>query len=303
MAPEALYFVQNFMDLYFLPIITAVFALLAVVLTFYVKKKVNALPDVRPGNYTFGSGKKRIVCIGDSITQGTRSFNYVQHLSTKPHNRDFDFINAGLGNDLAWNVLQRLDPIIKLQPDFITILVGSYEIDAFLSKKNEKRYKKSNNLPQTPSPDWFRENLGFIIQRLQAETTAHLALISPPMVGEDLEEESNHWSAEYSAITKKVADEYGISYLPLNERERELLQSLNHISTCSYKKGSRLFRRTAFKRYVLGKSWDDISKKNGFLLTPDLLHKNSKGGKIIVHLIERFISRVEDNVEVLETKA
>lgn len=293
-----LHFLITFMAIYSLPILAILFILFALGIKFKVKRNVKALPGKRPENYKlYDTQKKRIVCIGDSITQGTQSFNYVQHLAIKSHTRDFEFINAGLGNDLAWNILQRLDPIINIQPDFITILVGSYEIDATLSKKNEKKYKKSNRLPKIPSPEWFRENLELIIQRLKAETTAHIALISPPLVGEDLDEESNYWSAEYSDITKKVANEYGIAYLPLNERERELLQSLNHVSKLPYKKGRKLIRRTAFKRYIYGKSWDDISKKNGFLLTPDLLHKNSKGGKIIVHLIERFLMRVEENNE------
>lgn len=269
----------------------------------YVRRKVRALPGLRPENYTgYNRTKKRVVCIGDSITQGTRSFDYVQHLSEKSYYSDTEFINAGWGKDLAWNVLQRIDPVINLQPDFITILIGSFEVDATLSKKNENRYRKSNKLPQKPSPEGFRENLGLILQRLQGETTACIALISPPLVGENLDEESNYWSGEYSAIIKKIADEYGTAYLPLNERERELMHSLNHISRRSYKDGNRLFRRTAFKRYILGKSWDEISRENGFLLTPDLIHKNSKGGKIIVHLIERFISRVPEPKQKIGSK-
>ncbi|MEX0929811.1 MAG: GDSL-type esterase/lipase family protein [Balneolales bacterium] len=262
----------------------------------YVRRKVKALPRNRPETCaSTPRTKKRVVCIGDSITQGTLSFNYVDALSSKPYNHDFEFINAGMGRDLAWNVLQRLDPVIDLKPGFITILIGSYEVDATLSHKREKKYKKSNKLPQIPSPEWFRENLNQILQRLQNETTAHIALISPPLVGEDLGEESNYWSAEYSVIVKEVAEAFGVGYLPLNERERELLQSLNHISRNAYKKNGHLIRRSAFRRYVLKKSWDDISEKNGFLLTPDLIHKNSKGGKIIIHLIDRFITRVEEN--------
>lgn len=272
-----------------LPVATIV--AVAILIYSYVKYKVRSLPANRPKKYK-NSERKKVVCIGDSITQGTQSYDYVSYLSQRLPN--FDFINAGIRRGFAWNMLQSLDPVIKLQPDFITILVGSYEIDATLSHKNLKKYKKKNKLPETPSPAWFRENLGQIIQKLQAETTARIALFSPPLLGENLEEESNYWSAKYSDIIKKVAGEYGVAYLPLNERERELHQSLEHMYPRDYKQGGRLFRRSAFRHYVLGKSWDEISERNGFLLTPDLFHKNSKGGKIIVHLIERFLLRVEE---------
>ncbi|MEX0778136.1 MAG: GDSL-type esterase/lipase family protein [Balneolales bacterium] len=292
---------MSFFSLTIIASVVIAFTLLLFGVYFYVKRQVGALPFNQPETRNLSEkARKKVICVGDSITQGTRSFDYVRHLSDK--NSGVTFINAGYSNDLAWNVLQRLDPVISLQPDFITLLIGSFEVDAILTKKNNKRYVKTNGLPQPPSPDWFKENLELILQKLLVETTAKLALISPPLVGEDLNEDSNYWTAEYSAIIKTVAHEYGVAYLPLNERERELLHSLNHSSRCSYKKGRRLYRKAAFNRYVLGKSWDNISKKNGFLLTPDLLHKNSKGGKIIVHLIEKFVSRVDDKQENVEAK-
>ncbi|MEX0686453.1 MAG: GDSL-type esterase/lipase family protein [Balneolales bacterium] len=260
----------------------------------YLRTRLREQSGYRPETYPVNRSNKRVVCIGDSITEGKKSYGYVDFLTQLKQCHNIDFINAGNGKDLAWNILQRLDPIIAIQPDFITILIGSYDIDATLSKKNEKRYMKSNKLPQRPSQELFEESLIGIIQRLISNTNAGIALISPPLVGDDLDEESNYWSAAYSEIIKRVANENGISYLALNERERELVQSLGYRSRCSYKKSRKLIRHAIVKHYLFGKSWDDISDEHGFLLSHDLFHKNSKGGKIIVHLIDRFITRSED---------
>jgi lysophospholipase L1-like esterase len=62
-------------------------------------------------------GRKRIVVIGDSITHGNVSANYVQMLGDRLRKRDgklFDIINAGINSDFAWNVLQRLEDVIEI---------------------------------------------------------------------------------------------------------------------------------------------------------------------------------------------
>ena len=53
-------------------------------------------------------GTSRLVaCLGDSITQGQVSANYVKLLERRWESNGVRFVNAGVNGDLAHNVAQR----------------------------------------------------------------------------------------------------------------------------------------------------------------------------------------------------
>ena len=69
-----------------------------------------------------------VVCLGDSNTQGQFSANYVKRLQDRwPGTR---FINAGVNGQLAYNITQRLDEVVAQQPDVVTLLVGTNDVNA-----------------------------------------------------------------------------------------------------------------------------------------------------------------------------
>ena len=65
---------------------------------------------------------------------------------------DFRFLNHGVNGDLAWNGLQRLDRVIAERPDFVTILIGTNDVNATLSERNLLRYHAFNHLPVRSRP-------------------------------------------------------------------------------------------------------------------------------------------------------
>jgi len=69
------------------------------------------------------------------------------------------FVNAGINSQLSYNVLQRIDQVVKCNPDFITILIGTNDAAATLNEKNAARYVKKQNLPRVPHRHWYEENL------------------------------------------------------------------------------------------------------------------------------------------------
>ena len=115
---------------------------------------------------------KRVVCIGDSITAGMVNPNYVDLLAQHVSGQSYAFINAGINGDLVFNVLQRCDQIIQCQPDFISILIGTNDVNASLSEKNIRRFMKDKKLPCRPTHPWFREMYSALLQKLQTETHA-----------------------------------------------------------------------------------------------------------------------------------
>ena len=111
--------------------IVFILVLIAVAITFaaaffYVSKIISAPPKGRAVDYlsrNVKSDKKIIACIGDSLTHGNIGQNWVDYLRKEFPNDVF--LNEGINANTAWQVIQRLDPILQCQPDLIILLIGT----------------------------------------------------------------------------------------------------------------------------------------------------------------------------------
>ncbi|TCM36981.1 hypothetical protein EV648_12157 [Kribbella sp. VKM Ac-2568] len=66
---------------------------------------------------------------------------------------------------------------------------------------------RTKRLPTRPTIEWYRDNLVEIARRLSQERSARIALLSLPVIREDLDSEPVRRSARYSAMVGEVADE------------------------------------------------------------------------------------------------
>lgn len=73
-------------------------------------------------------------------------------------------------------------------------------------------------LPQLPDHAWFRETLRTIVTPLQSETSALIALLSIPTIGEKPDHPAFLLSQSYGTSVKEIAMETGVTYLPLQEQ-------------------------------------------------------------------------------------
>ena len=236
---------------------------------------------------------KTVVCFGASLTAGTVSFNYLDLLGARPSLAGFRFLNHGVNGDLAWNGLERLDRVIAERPDFVTILIGTNDVNATMSERNLARYKAFNHLPTEPTLSWYECNLGTIVKRLKQETGAHLALLSLAVIGEDLEHEANRKVELYNEAIRRVAREENVSYLPLHERMVDYLREHEGERAqlpprLEYRDGLHN-TGNALALHATGLSWDEVSRRNGLLVTTDGLHLNSVGAGMIADLIEAWL--------------
>ena len=255
-----------------------------------VLAKMSKTPDNATGKHIHNINRKLVVCFGDSITQGTVSFDYLKSLSEDATMIDYDFVNAGVNGDLAYNALKRIDSVIRLDPDYIIILLGTNDVNATLSKQNEKMYMKDKHLPQKPEKVWYEENLTDLVKTLKQKTTAKIAILSIPVIGEKLDSLQLQQTKEYSAIIKKIAQAESISYLPLNEKQVEFLEEKKHEPKTLYSNNTvGLIFKTTFVHYILNRDWNEISLERGLLLTTDTLHQNSVAGSMIIMLIKDFL--------------
>ena len=109
------------------------------------------------------AGKRVIVCVGDSITRGEVSYNYVDLLQARLGDR-FEVINAGINSELSYDVLQRLDQVIACEPDLVTVLIGTNDANASISDEGALWTMQHRKLPSRPSIGWYEENMEAIVE-------------------------------------------------------------------------------------------------------------------------------------------
>lgn len=237
--------------------------------------------------------KKRLVLVGDSITHGTVGYNYVKILKKKLGKNRFEFINAGLNGDLTFNVLKRLDDIIKCKPDFVTILIGTNDALGSFSVEFRNRYIKKKGA-QSDEDFWtferFKEDYIKIITRLRKETRAKIGLISIPIIGEDLTNPVLHHSKRYAEIIKEISKQLETYYMGLNERMIECIKENSPNPNYKYEVGFKFVIRGLISHFS-GRTWKSIAERNGLSLLTDLIHLSPKGARLVSDFIENFIER------------
>ncbi len=270
--------------------------LLYAVAFFIIEPKAQMEPLNSPANYLASDKgdvqKKVLVCVGDSLTHGTVSHNYVDDLAERLADKNIDVVNAGINSNLAYNVLLRIDEIVACKPDYISILIGSNDALGSLGEKHAKHYIKTMGLPQEPTEEFFRENLTELIKQLSEKTNAKIVVLSIPPIGEDLDNVAYLKSVKYSEIIKETAAKFELTYVPLNEKMTDYLVKKGHKPGVSYRGRGRLnlvMYLAIFKRFALGKSFDEISSANGLFLFTDLLHFNSVSSGMVADPIESFV--------------
>ncbi|HET7839780.1 MAG TPA: GDSL-type esterase/lipase family protein, partial [Rectinemataceae bacterium] len=226
-------------------------------------------------------------CAGDSITRGAVSADYVQLLASRLPG--LDFVNAGVNSELAWNLASRLDEIVALQPEAVTVLIGTNDVNATFGLRSVLGYYAIHRLPERPNPLFFRENLTLIVRRLKRDTGARIGLFSIPPIGE----ESGHYAylrtEEYSRIIREIAKEEGTGYLPLRERMCAYLEALPKGNPLPFRRIGAAQRRAVRARLMLGRSLDEISASNGFHLLVDGIHLNTHAASMAADLAESFL--------------
>jgi acyl-CoA thioesterase I len=228
-----------------------------------------------------------IVCAGDSITRGVVSANYVEMLEWQFAADGCEFVNAGVNGDLAYNLLQRTDDVVACRPDVVTVLIGTNDVNATFSQAWEDSYRKEQKLPEKPTLAWYRLNVERIIDRLQAETDAKIALLDLPMLGEDLASEMNRRVAEYNALLRAIATEKQVTCLTLHARLAALLSQNHTPPPYEGKKGPVI--RAWIRHFMQRKSWDAVSADHGLELLTDHIHLNDKAAAVVAALIGDYL--------------
>lgn len=227
-----------------------------------------------------------VVCLGDSITHGIISTNYVELLQQKYMGKLL-FVNSGINGNLAYNLKIRLKhDCTDFDPDFITILIGTNDVNSNKDPKTLSRYMKFQKLPCKPDYSFFYTNLEEIIKELQKTTGARIALLSLPVIGENLNSRLNRLAAQYSAGIRELAVKYKVSYLALNEKQHAFLTEKRQGVQGNHRKKNLLLNFLLMMR----RGFDGIAAANNRFLTYDDLHETSLGAGMIVEKISFWLN-------------
>lgn len=208
------------------------------------------------------------------MTQGTLGANGVGALRDQPELAGYTFVNAGVNGDTAADLLGRVDTdVVRCRPDPVVLLVGTNDVRA--------------DVPV----DQYRADLGALVSRIKSRTSARIALLSLPPLGEDLDAPIHHRLAGFNTAIENIATTAGIGYLPVNEQFENRLRRFGSATT-TFDFGFPLAFRAAAKHYLLGRTWDEVARSHRLEFLVDHIHLSDQGGAIVTDLVGRWPATV-----------
>jgi lysophospholipase L1-like esterase len=265
---------------------------LLLIYTWLYRQIANHLPESFPQKSKMpiiDSSKKTVVCFGDSNTHGNVSYNWVDELDTQLS--DYQLINAGRNSDLTYTLLDRIDSVIACNPQIVVILIGTNDVNSTMGMALEKRYQKIGRIDKNTHPnlEGFKHNYQTIIHELKAKTKTKIAVMSLPIMGENLNHSANLKADQYSEFIKQLSINEELTYLPVREAQKDYLTQNPSYSPHTFEETYKLLNISVFTNVLLGWSWDKVSEHHGFQLTPDNLHQNSVSGGMIRELVKAYL--------------
>lgn len=224
------------------------------------------------------AGKRRIVTLGDSITEaGKYPGGYVwlleRYFSALYPDRKIEIINAGISGHKATDMQARFQTdVIDKKPDLVTINVGVNDVwHAFFDFQKLQFYPQGNLQSGVPLAE-YRDKLNQMVQAAYA-AGIRVVLLSPTPIREVLDGPENRRLQEYIAAMREIAQQNKCLFIDLNAPFREVIGT--------YQKHA-------------GKTLN--------LLAGDGVHPNQSGYRIIAFTILRGLGVPAKDIENLQVK-
>jgi acyl-CoA thioesterase I len=138
-----------------------------------------------------------------------------------------------------------------------------------------------------PTLGWYTECVDEILSRLQSQTSARIAVLDIPMIGEALTSDLNRRVDSYNQALRRVAAAHAADCLPLHDRLASLLPSPH--SPPPYRGRFGPMIKASLSHSILRRSWDQISASNGLVVLIDHVHLNDRAAVLTADLVADFI--------------
>ena len=261
---------------------------------FYTSKIISLPPKGRAIDYInrkSENNQRVIACIGDSLTHGNIGVSWVDQLR-KEFPSDI-FLNEGINGDVVWQVHQRLESILKINPDIVILMIGSNDAMASFNSKSGARYKRINNLPNVPSFKSYQKLFSELLDRLSIFSEVYICTLPP--IGENKNSKINHHINQFNDFIRTVAHERDLSILPISEALWSDLALREYPFTSDYNPNSiPLMRRIyggVMHHYIFKRPWDKIARSKGQWLLFDQIHLGERAANTVFKLVKNVISK------------
>lgn len=234
---------------------------------------------------------KVVICLGDSLTRGNRSFDYVDLLGRRLEPSGYTVLNAGTNGALAWNLLQRVDRVIACEPAWVVLMVGTHDARGSENKREGARYARRMKLPQGPDESFFRTSFSELLDRLSSGCRSRVVLLTLPPLGERGGAPIDRYVERFNEFIEEQAAERGLDLLPVGRvlRERLLAHPSETAPIYGASASNSMGIRALIHRYLLGWDWNRISTRHEMRLLTDMIHFNGLAGEIVVEQVEHLI--------------
>ena len=267
-------------------------AILVAAAFLFVSRIISLPPQGRAIDYINSKSKKNqriIACIGDSLTHGNIGQSWVEYLRQGFPNDVF--LNEGINGNTAWQVIQRLDPILQCQPDLIILLIGTNDALGSFDINSGLRYKKNNELPEVPTLKKYKEHLNELIKKIGIQS--NIAICTLPPIGENVNSEVNKHVNLFNDYIKLIANQKNLSLLPVSDSLWLDINSRTYPLKSDYNPKEIVIIRSIcsglFHHYLFKMSWNDIAKSKGQWILFDQIHLNERGAKVVFNEVKKYI--------------
>ena len=224
------------------------------------------------------AGKRKIVIVGDSITEGGKyPGGYVwlleRYLSALYPDRKIEIVNAGISGHKATDMQARFQKdAIDQKPDLVMINVGVNDVWHAFFNFPKNQFFPQGNLPTGVPLAEYRDKITQMVLAAKA-AGIRVVLLSPTPIREVLDGPENRRLEEYIAAMREIALQNQCLFIDLNAPCREVI--------ATYQKHA-------------GKTLN--------LLAADGVHPNPSGYRIIAFTILRGLGVPAKDIENLEVK-
>ena len=222
----------------------------------------------------------RLVCFGDSITQGSIGTAYVAKIAhAMPH---VDVLNRGIDGDTTFNLLQRIETdVMAMQPDVVSIMIGLNDFGtAYGERLSRVYYRFLKHVPIAIDIPVFEALYAALIERLQRAQIA-VVLFTPTTLGELPDTPGQALLDGYVTAVYRLAQKY---HVPIVDVRAAFVQAMR----------ARPFAGPIYHLWRVpldnlairaGTTYEQIAHRRGFQLLMDGVHLSDAGAALVANTV------------------
>jgi lysophospholipase L1-like esterase len=245
----------------------------------------------------------KIVCLGDSHTQGQLGANWLNLLQPDVSRQ---LINAGVNGEMAHTISRRLECVLTINPgaSALVLLAGTNDI---LAQSNwafalYHRYIR-RQLPPEYTFKIFTDHMEQVLTTFALRAPgAPVFVVTMPPIGEDLTSSLNAHVERYNTATRDLCARHSNARLvDFHDACRRYLQQQAELPGA--RPATRYVNHPLFmptlgvsgyiQRYLMGRSWDSIARKRGMHLLVDHIHLNDTAAQLLADLLRPLLQQQE----------